>query len=68
MQKAAQNDVKHATLAITCHIVRDTSLCPRSLGERNEMGRRLRNQELWVQHVNVELDANISALYNTLMA
>jgi len=67
MQEAAQSDVEHATLAVACRIVRDTSLYPRSLGERNEMGRRLMNRELWVRHADVELDANILALYDTLM-
>jgi len=68
MQKAAQSDVEHATWAVASHIVRDPSLRPRCLAERNEMGRRLRNRELWVRHADVELDADILVLYDTLIA
>jgi serine/threonine protein kinase len=67
MQVAAQRDVEHTILAVASRIVRDPSLCPRSIGERSEIGRRLKNRELWVRYAEVELDVDILALEDTLM-
>ncbi|KAK4452040.1 hypothetical protein QBC34DRAFT_456982 [Podospora aff. communis PSN243] len=67
MQVVAQNDFSHAFMAVTNHVVRDPSLCPRTMDERSEIGSRLKNREFWVRHANVELDVDILALYDALM-
>ena len=69
MHEAAQGDVELTILAVANHLIRDSSLDPGSLGERNEIGRRLRNRELWVPHANTgaSTGTDILALYDTLM-